>query len=47
MDSKLVWVVLEHGSLLDTPQSLPLTVPLSTTAWGVLHALTMKITSKQ
>lgn len=26
MDSKPVWMALEHGSLLDTLQSLPLTV---------------------
>lgn len=27
MDSKPVWMALEHGSLLDTAQSFPLTVP--------------------
>lgn len=27
MDSTPVWMALEHGFLLDTPQSLPLTVP--------------------
>lgn len=38
MDSKPVWMSLEHGSPLDTAQSLHCS--LSAIAWGELHALT-------